>query len=250
MGTNYIMKQKKPVLAFIVSIVLAVPAVLFQAPAVQAQATACPVLPDTYGRITLPKDTEPIAISQQTEYTVWLRMRVKEAAHKVIVSVDGTTTGGCGVEMGVPSGATVNQWIWVKTKAAGGDNKVTVPAGNLKIQIAGHSSSPNVDIDRVLLISDNCDPSQSILGTNCTDSTPTPTSGPTPTSSPTPVGGIEQYDIVKDKVINIQDLAILIRDYPRPGKEIVTNSPADFNANGKVDVTDLSKLVSNWGKTY
>lgn len=249
MGTIFGMKQQKPLLGFVISFVMAVTTVSLQAPLASAQATACPVLPDTYGRITLPKDSEPINIAQQTEYTVWLRMRVKEAAHKVVVSVDGTSTAGCGVAMGVPSGATVNQWIWVKTKAAGGDNKVTVPAGNLKIQIAGDSSSPNVDIDRVLLVSDNCDPSQSIFGTNCTDSTPTPTTNPTGNPTPTTVPtGIAQYDVFPDGKIDINDLAILIRDYPRPGQPVVTNSPADFDKNGRVDVIDLSKMISNWGK--
>ncbi len=83
---------------------------------------------------------------------------------------------------------------------------------------------------------------------------PTPTNAPTtqptaqPTANPTPTGGIDQYDIVNDNIINIQDLAVLIRDYPRPGQAVVTNSPADFDKNGRVDVSDLSKLVSNWGK--
>ncbi len=76
--------------------------------------------------------------------------------------------------------------------------------------------------------------------------TPTPTT--VPTASPTPTDGVGQYDIFPDGKIDINDLAILIRDYPRPGKPVVTASPADFNGNGKVDVTDLSKLVSNWGK--
>ena len=70
--------------------------------------------------------------------------------------------------------------------------------------------------------------------------------GPTPTVDP----NLVKYDIAVNRVIDISDLAILIRDYPRPNQPVVANSPADFDKNGRVDIIDLSKLVSNWGKTY
>ncbi len=70
---------------------------------------------------------------------------------------------------------------------------------------------------------------------------------PTPTTAPGPKAPAK-YDLVPDKKIDVQDLGVLIRDYPRPAKPTVTNSPADFNANGRVDVSDLSNLVTNWGR--
>jgi hypothetical protein len=247
MGTKYASKHQNTALAFVVSVVLSVVA-LFTPGVVRAQAQACAALPDTYGKITLPKDGSPVSITQQTEYNVWIRMRVKDVAHKVQVSVDGADTSGCGVELGVPSGTEIDTWVWSKTKAAGGDYKVTVPANsNLKVQIAGISSSPNVDIDKIILASDNCNPNETPYGTNCTDAV-TPT--PTPTATPTPDPSVAIYDLDGNREIGVGDLTLLIKDYPRPLVPTITGSPADFNNSGAVDISDLGKLVGKWGQSY
>ncbi len=80
--------------------------------------------------------------------------------------------------------------------------------------------------------------------------TPAPTSSPTGNSTPTTNSQLTLYDIKPDRKIDIGDLGLLIKDYPKPGQTPVANSPADFNKNGRVDVSDLSKLVSNWGKSF
>jgi hypothetical protein len=97
-------------------------------------------------------------------------------------------------------------------------------------------------------------PAEAFGGAGGGDPTPTATPSVTPTSAPTatPTGTspLSQYDINPDGEIDINDLSVLIRDYPRPGQTPVANSLADFNKNGLVDITDLAKLVSNWGKTF
>jgi len=249
MGKNFVSLHKNPVVAVFVAGVLGLASELIQPGIVHAQAQACADLADTYGRITLPKASNPVTITDQTEFSVWIRMRVQDAAHKVTVSVDSNATSSCGVEVGAPSGTAANTWFWTKTKAAGGDFKVAIPASsNVKIQIAGQSASPNVDIDKVMLISDSCEPDNTTFGENCTQTpTATPTSGPTPT---TPVGDVQKFDIATNRVIDAGDLSIVIRDYDRPTQPSPANSPADFDGSGKVNIIDLGQLIKMWGQTY
>jgi hypothetical protein len=245
MGIKYVTKHQNSALAFVLAFTLSL-ATLFTSPVpVSAQVQACTALPDTYGKITLPKDTEPVNITQQTEYSVWIRMRVKDAAHKVAVSVDSTDSGAnCGVEVGMPSGATVNEWFWTKTKAAGGDFKATIPANtNVKVQIAGLASSPNVDIDLVLLVSDTCTPKDenNTYGANCTSPVVSPS--PDPTTNPS----IGDWDANIDGVpgVGVGDLSKLIENY---GKTGMTRLDGDLDGNGTVNVLDLSRLIKHWGR--
>ncbi len=244
MGIKYVTKHQNSVLAFALAMLLSL-ATLFATPMpVSAQVQACAALPETYGKITLPKDTEPVNITQQTEYTIWIRMRVKDLAHKVAVSVDSTNSGtNCGVEMGAPAGAAVDNWFWTKSKVAGGDFKATVPANsNVKVQIAGLAASPNVDIDLVLLVSDNCVPvdTTSTYGANCT-SPVSPT--PEPTTNPT----VTDYDANIDgqPLVGVGDLSILIGNY---GKTGMVRTDGDLDGNGTVNVLDLSRLIKHWGR--
>lgn len=248
MGIKYVVKQQKAVVAFVIAAILSLVSVFAVPLPVSAQAQACAVLPDTYGRITLPKADSPVTVTQQTEYTIWIRMRVKDAAHKISVSVDSTDSAAtCGVEMG---GGTANEWTWVKSKLAGGDFKATIPANsNVKVQIAGLSSSPNVDIDKVMLVSDSCVPSNTApgYGDNCTETTPTPTPTVGPSTTPTPNVNLTIYDIDGSGTIGVGDLSRLIQDYPRQTGPVITDSPADFNNSGRVDINDLSTLLRYWG---
>lgn len=260
MGIKYVSKQQNTVLAVLLALILSLASLFMQPTIVSAQTQACAALPETFGKITLPKATEPVTITQQTEYTVWIRMRVTNLAHKVSVSVDSTNSAAnCGVDVGAPTGATVNNWFWSKTKATGGDFNATIPANsNVKVQIAGQSTSPNVDVDLILLISDNCEPQDTTttFGANCTTPAPTPTPtiaptvAPSPTVAPTINPEAQLYDLNPNRSINVDDLSLLINDYAIPGQPVVTNSPADFNNSGTVEVRDLSQLIKHWGQTY
>ena len=51
-------------------------------------------------------------------------------------------------------------------------------------------------------------------------------------------------DVNNDNVVNISDLSMLLTAYGKPG------TAADFNGDGQIGITDLSILLTNYGKTY
>ncbi len=55
-------------------------------------------------------------------------------------------------------------------------------------------------------------------------------------------------DINSDNKVDVTDLSILLANYGQTASQ-ATNPAADINGNGVVDVTDLSALLSNYGKT-
>lgn len=73
-----------------------------------------------------------------------------------------------------------------------------------------------------------------------TPPTPTPPTPPPSTPPPSPGSG-GKGDVNKDGKVNLTDLSVLLSNW---GKAY---SAADFNSNGKVDLPDLSVLLSNWG---
>lgn len=73
-----------------------------------------------------------------------------------------------------------------------------------------------------------------------TPTPPTPTP-PTPTP-PTPPTPSKIGDLNGDNKVNLTDLSLMLSSW---GK---ANAKADLNKNGKVDLPDLSMLLSNWGK--
>lgn len=233
MGSNHSLTKKSRTLCMLSALILSTFSIsmLYTQSASAQTAPAvlqkCNVLPDTYGRITLSTN-----VSASADYTVWIRMRLKAANHKILVSVDSTNSAtSCGVEMGISGISTqpIEQWTWVKTKAAGGDMKANIPAGQAaSIQIAGVAGSNNVDIDKVMLISSNCVPTA--LGTNCENMPPQTNKYP--------------GNLNGDSNVNIEDLSILIANYRKTG---MTWEQGDFSGDGTVNISDLSILVRNWG---
>lgn len=75
-----------------------------------------------------------------------------------------------------------------------------------------------------------------------TPTPPTPTP-PTPTPpTPNPPSSGKAGDLNGDNKVNLTDLSLLLSAW---GK---ADTKADLNKNGKVDLPDLSILLSNWGK--
>lgn len=72
-----------------------------------------------------------------------------------------------------------------------------------------------------------------------TPPTPTPTP-PTPPPTPPPSTGSKVGDLNSDNKVNISDMSILLSAW---GK---SNATADLNKSGKVDISDLSILLSHW----
>ena len=52
-------------------------------------------------------------------------------------------------------------------------------------------------------------------------------------------------DVNNDNVVNVTDLSMLLSAYGKPN-----NSVADLNGDGQVSITDLSILLTNYGKTH
>ncbi len=72
--------------------------------------------------------------------------------------------------------------------------------------------------------------------------TPTPLPTATPTATPTPVTQ-KSGDANGDSKIDIQDLSFLLTHWNK------NDAPtADFNHDGTINISDLSILLSNWGK--
>jgi alpha-L-arabinofuranosidase len=88
-------------------------------------------------------------------------------------------------------------------------------------------------------------PTPSPSPTSTITPTPTqfPTSTPTPTT-PTPTPVLQKPgDANADNKVDIQDLSILLSHWNK------NDAPtADFNQDGIINITDLSILLSNWGK--
>ena len=94
-------------------------------------------------------------------------------------------------------------------------------------------------------------PRAACLADNSCLITPSPTSLPSPTNSastspsptPSPTTGTKRGDFNNDGKINVLDLSTLLTQWGRTG----TNS-ADLNQDGKVNVLDLSVLLTQFGK--
>lgn len=217
------------VLVYITVVLTVILTTLLSPAPARAQGAACPPLPETYGRITF----DTVNVTTAGEYNLWVRMRVKEANHKIQAQI-----GECAVkQMGVEGGATVNQWIWVNTTPTGQAVKATLAAGTTKLELAGDASSPNVDVDRILLVSGTCKPT--LLGTNCVDDTPNPPPPPPPSGGGTKVG-----DINKDNKVDFLDLTLLMKNWHKPA----TAAQGDTDADGEITILDLSALITNWGQ--
>ncbi len=88
-------------------------------------------------------------------------------------------------------------------------------------------------------LSGNSTPSTMSISVQNTPTTPPPTTPP-PTTPP-PTTPPKKGDLNSDGKVNITDLSILLSNWGRSGV------PADLNSSGKVDITDMSILLSNWG---
>jgi hypothetical protein len=72
-------------------------------------------------------------------------------------------------------------------------------------------------------------------------STPTPSPTPTSTSTPTPTPAPKVGDINADGAVNVFDLSLLLSAWATP------NTTADLNHDGLVNIFDISTLLSHWG---
>ncbi len=126
--------------------------------------------------------------------------------------------------------------IWTLTSS---DNTVTtVPT------ILTPTSIPPTNTPTPSSITPTITPSPSPTPTKTPTPTPSPTPSPTVQATPTPTTPVQkQGDANGDNKVDVQDLSYLLTHWNK------SDAPtADFNHDGKVDIVDLSALLSNWGK--
>jgi hypothetical protein len=154
--------------------------------------------------------------------------------------------GGCPVNVG-DAAVTANQLVFVDYQDGNSASKInaTLTAGSHTFVLTGRE--PDVMVDRVVLaLNSACVPTG--MGDNCADTatpTPAPSSSPTatpvntvtPTPTATPVANAA--DLNNDSKVNVFDLSILLSHWGG-------NSLGDIDKNGVVNVFDLSRLLSAW----
>jgi hypothetical protein len=143
----------------------------------------------------------------------------------------------CGAPITVGGASlTAGTWTWVNYKDGTSTSKITatLTAGSHTFNLTG--KSPNLMLDRVIFASDAaCVPTGT--GDNCAAAaTPTPSPGATPTPTTTGLIG----DANADGKVNVTDLSLLLSHWA------TTYAPTDFNHDGTTNVTDLSLLLSHW----
>jgi hypothetical protein len=71
-------------------------------------------------------------------------------------------------------------------------------------------------------------------------------------STPPPPSCTKQPDINCDNAVNVTDLSILLSNYGKTTTQLASSTPsyprADINSSGKVDIGDLSALLTGYGK--
>lgn len=203
-------------------------------PAPSAQAATCVNPPSTYGLVTV-----TYSVPAAGTYRVWTRMQAPDGVNNSFyLQVDG----GCPITVG-DSGLATNQLTWVDWKDGNAASKVDIQltAGAHTFVLTGRE--PGVVVDRVVLNTNAaCIPQGT--GDTCTVSaTPTPVITPTPvpvgTPTPTPVPGSTSADVNSDGRVNVFDLSILLSNWGKSGT-------GDIDRNGVVNVFDLSKMLTSW----
>ena len=168
-------------------------------------------------------------------YRVWSRIIAPDSTNNsYYLQVDG----GCAINVGDATIPT-NQLTFVDYQDGNSATKINVPltAGNHTFVLTGRE--PGVSVDRVVFaLNASCLP----LGTgdNCADTaTPTPTATasatPTPTATPVP----SPSDLNSDAKVNVFDLSILLSHWGGTGL-------GDINGDGTVNIFDLSRLLTSW----
>lgn len=109
--------------------------------------------------------------------------------------------------------------------------------GNHTVNVVSHDLSGNTTASSITLNVQN-------TTTTPPPTTPPPTTPPPTTPPPTtppPTTPPKKGDLNSDNKVNITDLSILLSNWGKTGV------PADLNNSGKVDITDMSILLSSWG---
>ena len=208
-----------------------------------AHASTCSNAPSS----ALGTDSVTYSIPTTGTYTIWSRLETATATNNsYYLQID------CGSPISV-GGANlpVNTWTWVNYQNGTTSSKITasLTSGSHTFLLTGED--PGVLVDRVVFATDpNCTPTGT--GDNCAipATTPTPTATPTATptvtptptrtATPTPTANPTVGDVNGDARVNVIDLSSLLSHWA------ANYSAADFNHDGTVNAVDLSILLGHW----
>jgi hypothetical protein len=168
-------------------------------------------------------------------YRVWSRIQAPDSTNNSFyLQVDG----GCPISVG-DSAITPNTLTWVDYQDGLSSSKIdmTLTAGSHTFVLTGRE--PDVIVDRVVFSTvASCVPTGT--GDNCAIApTPTVTATPTVTVSPTATPVANPADLNGNGRVDVFDLSILLSHWG-------TSGVGDIDANGTVNVFDLSRLLSAW----
>lgn len=193
---------------------------------------ACTNPASPYGLVTV---TYNVPVSGT--FRVWSRIIAPDSTNNsYYLQVDG----GCPINVG-DAAITPNQLIFVDYQDGNTATKINLPltAGNHTFVLTGRE--PGVSVDRVVFaLNPACSPSGT--GDNCADTaTPTPTVSvsPTPTPTPSSTPAPSAADLNNDTKVNVFDLSILLSHWGQAGL-------GDVNGDGTVNIFDLSRLLTSW----
>lgn len=175
------------------------------------EAAACQVPSTTYGTATT-----TINVTTAGTYTVWSRIMAPDANNNsYMLEIDGNTCYTVG-----NSAIPANNWAWVDYQGGNTSSKITASftAGSHTVKLIG--TEPNVKVDRILAISNNCTPTDK--GDNCTATvdTTTPKATITAPSANTTISGTVNLTATATDNIGV--------------------SKVDFLVDGKLQGTDTS----------
>lgn len=183
---------------------------------------------------SLGTDFVTYSIPTSGTYTIWTRMMADVAAdNSYYLQIDcgnPITVGGASL--------TAGAWSWVDYQNGSTSSVITanLTAGSHTFNLTG--KSPNLIVDRIVFSTvSSCVPTGT--GDNCAipPSSPTPTVAPTSTPTPTPTTNPTHTPTPTPTPT--------VSGTPSP-----TGIPGDVNGDGKVNVVDLSLLLSHWGTNY
>jgi hypothetical protein len=116
-----------------------------------------------------------------------------------------------------------------------------MPSGACQVDLAHWQSDWQQDAGSTWTAAPTPTTSGTATPTPTQTATPTPTPTPTATPTPTPTPSGKVGDLNADGQINIFDLSILLSHWG------TADATADINHDGTVNVFDLSILLSHWG---
>lgn len=153
--------SRKFTLPLVVGLLVVITAVVIKSQTVEA---ACPATDTSRGTVT-----SQFTVDQAGTYTVWSRIMPSGTNDSYTLEIDGTT---CGITVG-NANTSATGWQWVNYRDGNTSSKITVSlaAGSHSMTMIGKED--NVQIDRVMFLSDSCTPSGT--GDNCVtvaDTTP------------------------------------------------------------------------------